>query len=315
MSGPWRIALSCFVSVLVSAQQPEATTSIPPQQTCVLEGTAVDALTGEALRKVTVRLASGANEYVGATDTAGQFHFEGFRTGDYELTGERAGYLKVAFGARSPEAHGTVLHFGAGDKLSDLTLKLTASSSVSGKIVDETGEPVPRAYVAAIRPTWRKGHREFSPAGQTNTNDAGEYRIGELAPGPYYLYAGVSAEPLHTRWRKSRNRRHFPSCIPTRLHFENAAQLNIQQSQNLTGVDFHLHTGNVFHVRGRVIGSESSSSFCEDQEKRPRLGVPGLRHQANRERWNLRYLWRPHGELSRASSKSATRAPSSLHAR
>src|SRR5271155_4924261 len=72
-------------------------------QKCVVEGTASDAITGEALRKATVELApwrgSGAS-YRATTDQSGQFSFHAIPPGDYRLHGDRAGYLEAYLGTR-----------------------------------------------------------------------------------------------------------------------------------------------------------------------------------------------------------------------
>jgi hypothetical protein len=72
---------------------------------CVRDGTAVDLITAEPLRKVTIRLISArgsAPGYMGVTDAEGYFHLEGIAAGNYDLTGERTGYLKSEYGARRP---------------------------------------------------------------------------------------------------------------------------------------------------------------------------------------------------------------------
>ncbi len=277
MLGRLPLLLLSIVCALAWAQQRDASASVP-QQKCVLEGTAIDAVTGEALRKVTLRLADpgGAGpEYSGETDPAGRFNFEGFQPGDYELTGERAGYLTIAFGAERPESRGTVLHFKAGDKLSEVTFKLTRSSSLSGKVLDETGEPVSQAYVVAIRKRWRSGHREFVAAGQANTNDAGEYRIGELAPDRYYLFVGAQQGRFKQDPGKPEEEV-LPELYPDSPTLENATPLNVERAQDLTGLDFHLHPGNVFHVRGRVMASGYSLSSVRVRRKGSDWGFWGF---------------------------------------
>lgn len=80
------------------------------QTRCVLEGTAVDFATGEPLSKTKIRLVPSTGTAPGQmtiTDASGYFHLQGIPEGEYELTGERIGYLKSEFGARQPGGSGT----------------------------------------------------------------------------------------------------------------------------------------------------------------------------------------------------------------
>lgn len=252
MPGKLPILLFCAAWAVVVAQQPD-TAQTGSQQICVLDGSATDSITGEPLRKVTVRLmsSSGGPEYVGTTDAEGRFHFEGFQAGDYGLEGERAGYLKISFGARRPQGRGAVLHFKSGDKLSNLELKLTSSSSLSGKVLDENGEPVFGTTVMAVNQVWVHGRREYRDAAQADSNDTGEYRIHDLAPGRYYLYARGQERRFVEDPGKPEEEM-LPAFYPDSQTSASATAVDLEPAQNLTGLNFRLHIGEVFHVRGRV---------------------------------------------------------------
>ncbi len=149
MLGRLSAAQLLLAATQIFARQAAETAQVQPAK-CVLEGTAVDFTTAEPLRKTTIRLApsSGpAPEYMGITDPSGDFHLEGIPERDYELTGERAGYLKSEFGARCPGGTGTILHLKAGAKVTDLTVKLVRCSVITGKVSDENGKPIAKALV------------------------------------------------------------------------------------------------------------------------------------------------------------------------
>ena len=130
---------------------------------------------------------------MGITDPLGHFHLEGIPEGAYELTGERAGYLKSEFGARRPGGTGTILHLKPGDKLTDLTVKLVRCAVITGKVSDENGGPI-KALVYAVSQNWLRGQRLYDQSEGIWTNDRGEYRIVDLPPGRYYLCAEGSFE-------------------------------------------------------------------------------------------------------------------------
>src|SRR6188768_3325414 len=61
---------------------------------------------------------------------------------------------------------------------------------ISGRIVDEYGEPVADALVSSMRQTWSNGRRRMTPTGRTGqTNDLGQFRMYGLPPGEYYVSA------------------------------------------------------------------------------------------------------------------------------
>src|SRR5205807_824498 len=67
---------------------------------------------------------------------------------------------------------------------------LPRGSVVTGRIVDEFGEPMPEVQVAAMRYQFIQGRRQLTPAGRfASTNDIGEFRLFGLSPGQYYLSA------------------------------------------------------------------------------------------------------------------------------
>jgi hypothetical protein len=67
---------------------------------------------------------------------------------------------------------------------------------VTGRLVDEDGEPVSGATVRLLRQRYVSGQRRLSSsvAAPDTTNDRGEFRIYGIPPGTYFL-SGTQAEP------------------------------------------------------------------------------------------------------------------------
>src|SRR5579862_299838 len=124
-----------------------------PTELCTLQGHVVDALTGEPLRKVRLILRDlGANSTPSdtATDDSGGFAMKDIEPGRYRLSAERNGYLRQEYGARLQNSTGTILTLSAGQRLSDLVLKLTPFGVIAGRVVDEDSEPVPGAQITVF---------------------------------------------------------------------------------------------------------------------------------------------------------------------
>ena len=74
--------------------------------------------------------------------------------------------------------------------LDKIDLRLTRAGVVTGKVVDEFGDPVTDVFVTAMRYQYVQGSRRLMQTGRgAQTNDIGEYRIYGLSPGQYYVSA------------------------------------------------------------------------------------------------------------------------------
>jgi hypothetical protein len=230
------------------------------ERQCVLEGIAVDFSTAEPLRKVTIRLVSSsywAPGYVATTDSSGHFQLAGVREGNYDLTGERTGYLKSEFGARQPGGSGTALHLKAGDKLNDLTVRLPRCPVLSGKILDKQGQPLEKVLVYAIYPRWMRGQRVYERSEGVRTNDEGEFRIANLPPGRYILCAEGSFRSFVEK-RGGRERRVLATCYPDARSPEGGDQLAVKAGEDLAGMVLRMPVGEVFHIRGKLASGSLS---------------------------------------------------------
>jgi hypothetical protein len=110
--------------------------------------------------------------------------------------------------------------------MTDLVFKVARTAAISGHVLDEDGEPVSKAEVLVYRASRQPGKETQNGFDPVLTNDLGEFRIFDLAPGRYYLavnyrlddsmrarcsrsktetYDRLSAEllPKHQRFRES----------------------------------------------------------------------------------------------------------------
>ncbi len=70
----------------------------------------------------------------------------------------------------------------------DITITMTKEASISGIVVDESGQPVPRAQVIPY-PVKKDSQGFGSPV--ERTNEKGEFKVGRLAEGEYQMQAVV----------------------------------------------------------------------------------------------------------------------------
>jgi carboxypeptidase family protein len=264
--------------VVVTTQAPQLRpppSNTPPEQKCVVGGRVTNLLTGESLKKATIHLtrsvsgsmsmdtvefgdsASASQGYMATSGADGSFRIEGIEPGDYTLSGERGGYLRTEYGAKGPTQSGIVATLRPGQQLTDINLRLNPQAVITGKVLDEDGDPVSNAAVYVLRRTWQRGKRRLLPQGGANVNDLGEFRIADLSPGKYYMCASV------VNFRRSNEEapppgkpdiRPIRTCHSGTTTLEAASPIEIAPGQDLSGLDIRLHSAQTYHVRGKVVG-------------------------------------------------------------
>ena len=157
-----------------------------------MTGQVVSSTTGEPLRKVTLSLrpqGRGGTPATATSDAAGNFRFTTVDPGTYTLTGERAGYVRAAYGEDRVGGQARPIEVTTGKATTSIQIKLLPHSVIAGRVYDQDGDPIQNASVQAMRYSYPGGKRQLSTVQQATTNDLGEFRIPGLAPGRYYVNA------------------------------------------------------------------------------------------------------------------------------
>ncbi len=110
-------------------------------------------LDGTPVRRAQVRLNAPEIRFsrTATTNSNGVFEFTELPAGRYTLTASKTGYLTLQYGQRRPLEPGKPIDLAAGQALTSLDFALPRGSVITGRVVDEFGEPVPDASVQAMR--------------------------------------------------------------------------------------------------------------------------------------------------------------------
>ena len=131
------------------------------------------------------------------TDDQGKFQFKDVADGPYRIVAARNGFARMEYGQRTFNRPGTVLNIRAGQPVTDVSFRLSPASTISGRVMDSLGEPLPGVTVQALRSTYdATGKRTLQPVGSARTNDLGEYRIYWINPGRYVVSANTGRSTL-----------------------------------------------------------------------------------------------------------------------
>jgi hypothetical protein len=178
-----------------------------PIRTATVDGTVLDAGSGEPVSGARVQLFRAASVGVGSnlkgqtlsledlqpysatTEQDGRFRFANVQPGEYRLLALReGGYVPGEYGQRSATGYGTSFVLTPGQDMSRVRLVVTPTGAIAGRVYDRDGS-VGRWQVQALRPIYRDGQRTLTIVQAVQTDDRGEYRLFWLPPGSYYVMA------------------------------------------------------------------------------------------------------------------------------
>lgn len=178
------------------------------------------------------------------TDDAGRFEFSNLAAGRYTLAiTPRGGFV------RPPRSIVVDVADGA---TATVSIKLDRTGAVAGRVLDETGEPISRVQVMAMRRQPAGGPSRLTPTGsQASTDDLGQYRLFDLEPGQYYIsatyreeYFGSTAAPQALGYA--------PTYYPGTAALTSAQPVTVRSARDTLGLDFSLARVTMGRVSGTV---------------------------------------------------------------
>jgi hypothetical protein len=271
-----------FYLVLIPAALAQQTTSpqapqpLEAQKPGTLEGRVVHAKTGEPVRRVNLTLRpfgtpgmvggmigptgpmAPAAPYAATTDAEGKFRIENVEPGSYRMMAERQGFVRQEYGARQSLMMGTTIKVAPGQELKGLDFKLTPQAVITGRVVDEEGEPLARVQIQVMRQRYFRGRRQLMPQGGGMTIDTGEFRIADLGPGRYWLSASYRGRMMMFGEAPARNTGDKPeeeyvtTYYPNAVDPQGARHIDVVAGQEIHGMDMRMQKARVYRIRGKV---------------------------------------------------------------
>jgi protocatechuate 3,4-dioxygenase beta subunit len=148
--------------------------------------------TGRPLRRVQVRVSGEKvrRSIAAVTDPDGRYEVRNLAPGRYTIWVQKGGYVPVSYGQRGPHDPGRPVEVAAGQTLDRVDMRLPRGSVITGRVVDELGEPMSNVMISVLQYRRIGGKRQLMQTGGGNsTNDIGQYRVFGLPPGAYYVAA------------------------------------------------------------------------------------------------------------------------------
>jgi hypothetical protein len=175
-----------------------AQTSPSPERTEIpsgpyrIAGTVVNARVGAPLASSHVTIADAKNRQSVRsviTGADGRFEFH-VPPGKYLLQGAKRGFIAAAYNHH--EQFSTAVVTGADLDTENLSLRLAPDAILTGKVLDEFGEPVRSAQIVVYRETHFQGTGRTLRVRNATTDDQGHYEVTPLAEGTFFVSAQAS---------------------------------------------------------------------------------------------------------------------------
>jgi hypothetical protein len=253
------LCLVAFIAIpaAAAAQTPARDTPAPLHGAATIRGRVLDAGTGRPLSRVEVRAGSGQGPVAsGLTDGEGKYDLADLPAGTYTVIATKANYVRTAWGEQRPEGPGKRIAIADGQHLENINLSLKRGGVVTGRIVDEFGDPVTDVTVTAMRYQYIQGSRRLVPGGRFGqTNDIGEYRIYGLSPGQYFVSATLRNQmgPMTDVVDRAG---YAPTFYPGTGNVAEAQRVTIAAGQTLPNITLSLLPIRTVKVSGVALDSD-----------------------------------------------------------
>jgi len=240
---------------------------------CKVGGRVISSASNQPLKGARVQLKNiddPKSFYNLTTDADGQFNFLQVRPGTYRLLVRHNRFVPGFYGQRTAEfGPGAPLTLKAGDEVTDLLFKLIPTGAIEGQIVDEEDEPLPGIEIQALVRASQVPSDETIPSTgdlvpirTAVTNDLGQFRLYDLAPGSYFVSAidsgmpELSDESLRSGFgyelADSPQPKYPPTYYPGTTESSQAAKLELHAGE-VTHIDLRLRRVETYQVIGRVV--------------------------------------------------------------
>jgi hypothetical protein len=236
--------------------------------TGMLRGRVVAADTGSIVRRAQVRISSpDIGSKTSFTDAQGRYEFQKLPAGRFNLSVSKSGFVTMQYGQTRPFEPGRPIDLVDAQVMEKADVALPRGSAVSGRILDEFGEPVADATVAGMRMQYAGGKRRLSPTGRSSTtNDLGQFRLFGLPPGEYYvsvtvrsfdsfmvdMLGGAGGGPTGS----NNNSGYAATYYPGTPNPAEAQRISLTVGQELASIDIQMQPLRLARVAGSAVSSD-----------------------------------------------------------
>ena len=244
--GPLLLLLLPVVAFQTSLCQDIAQADGGQSKTYKLEGTVVNSVTGEPIRRALVEvLGSGWPPVLTGVD--GKFAFANLPRQEWTLQITKPGFF---YGAE-----GNVFQVKSGE--TPVTIRMVPEAVLTGRVETRDGEPVERALVRVMAENFNMGRVQHIQIGQTVTDEDGNFRVANLHARR--CWAAVQPNQVSVR-TVANDLQGVKEGYPAVVYYPAARDINSATPVQLfpgkeSEVKFLLGSEPIFQISGSIVGT------------------------------------------------------------
>jgi hypothetical protein len=252
--------------------------SAVPGAACAADGFVVNAITGEPIPRAQVQIFGSAQSSLVA-DNSGRWRASAIGCGRLNFMASRTGFIAQPFPPGRLNNNGVMVSPDA--PAHDVKIELTPQAVITGKVVDEVGDPVQNVQVTVMTSRVIEGRRTFQQSVGGASNDLGEYRIPGLASGKVIVCARAQNDMQF--YQPGDGTILGESCYPGPVESGSAAAMSLAPGHEAR-VDFTLSRVASVKIRGRVTGAPENAGTMVSLQSRNGVRNGGQGRQSNMSR-------------------------------
>jgi hypothetical protein len=235
---------------------PQRDSSATPQTgTAIIRGRVTLAGSGQPVARADVRASSPTLKTARAvkTDTNGRYEIKDLPAGKYVVSVVKPNFVTASFGQKRPLGPGVPFDLADGQIAANVNFSLAHSGVISGRVIDEFGDPAADVQVATMRYVYVNGDRRLMPASGrgSTTNDIGEFRLFGLPPDDYFVSARMQNMTFSDSDDRSESRAGYaPTYYPGTANVAEAQRISIGAGQVVSGISLTLTPVRTVRISG-----------------------------------------------------------------
>jgi hypothetical protein len=251
------VVASLVVSAGPAAAQPPARdrAASAATGTARISGRVVSADDGRPVRAVVVRISAAelGEPKSTVTDPDGRYEIAELPAGRFMVTAMKAGFVTISHGQTRPYEMGRPIDIRDGQSVEKIDFALPRGAAITGRVVDEYGEPVAYARVRPMQLRYMNGERRPMMSGSMTmqTPDTGEFRLWGLAPGDYLIEADITRGPGTADTPSGYLATYYPSAVSV----AEAQPVRVEVGETRSGIDIVLAQTRTSRITGTTIDS------------------------------------------------------------
>ncbi|HKF64881.1 MAG TPA: carboxypeptidase-like regulatory domain-containing protein [Vicinamibacterales bacterium] len=191
------------------------------------------------------------------TDEDGNYELAELPAGQYRVSAAKPGYIAVRYGQREDADQGAVVDVGDAQARTRIDIVLPRNSNITGRVVDEYGDPVENVAVTLSQIRYQGGRRRLvtvsAMSGRT-TDDLGRYRVYAVPPGDYIVSASVGQVVAFQPATGVSG--YATTYYPSTSNPGEAQFVSVPRAQDVTAIDFVLVPTPTAMISGKKLGAD-----------------------------------------------------------